>query len=178
MQCQITTNISCLLFVFAGTIWLGSSPLNTVMLLWVNMIMDTLAALALATERPSPTIIRQAPLKPGEYILNSVMWRQIYGVTLYQIFALFIGVWFGQSMWDNATYSKDDPSDEESKKYICMLFNIYVFMQLFNYLNCRIPNPKSINIFQNFFSNPLFFIVWLGAILLQIIFCQWGGYAF
>lgn len=148
------------------------------MLLWVNMIMDTLAALALATERPSPTIIRQAPLKPGEYILNSVMWRQIYGVTLYQLFALLIGVCFGQSMWDNATYSKDDPSDDESKKYICMLFNIYVFMQLFNYLNCRIPNPKSINIFQNFFSNPLFFIVWLGAVLLQIIFCQWGGYAF
>jgi len=47
------------------------------------MIMDTLAALALATERPHPAIIRTPPVKKGEDIMVATMWRQIYGVGIY-----------------------------------------------------------------------------------------------
>jgi len=54
---------------------MGEVPLGTVQLLWINLIMDTFAALALATERPHPSIIRTPPVKKGDLIMTRIMWR-------------------------------------------------------------------------------------------------------
>jgi Ca2+-transporting ATPase len=62
----VTVNFAALAFVFIGAVFRGQSPLTTVQLLWINLIMDTLAALALATERPHPSIIRNPPIKKGD----------------------------------------------------------------------------------------------------------------
>jgi len=61
LQFQITCNLSCLLVVGIGYIYLFESPLNAIMLLWINMIMDTMAALALATTPPFTNIMKQGP---------------------------------------------------------------------------------------------------------------------
>jgi len=55
IQFQLTVNISCILVVFIGSISLGMSPFTAMQLLWINLIMDVLAAIALATEAPHPT---------------------------------------------------------------------------------------------------------------------------
>jgi len=62
--------------------------------------MDTLAALALATEKPHPSIIKSPPLKHGDNILTPVVWRQIYGVSLYIIIVMVILMVFGKMMWN------------------------------------------------------------------------------
>jgi magnesium-transporting ATPase (P-type) len=63
------------------------------------MIMDTLAALALATERPHPSIIRTPPTRKGDLIITPVMWRQIYGISLYMVFVMIIQLAFSGMIW-------------------------------------------------------------------------------
>merc|ERR1719218_459766 len=69
LQFQLTVNVSVLLLVIAGILFFGESPLNAVQLLWVNLIMDTFAAIALATEPPLPSVIKGAPFKEKASIL-------------------------------------------------------------------------------------------------------------
>ena len=62
-----------------GGIFLGDSPLTSIQMLWVNLIMDTFAALALATEPPKEDIIKGRPYSKNESILTDVMWRNVLG---------------------------------------------------------------------------------------------------
>jgi len=68
-------NFSCLAVEFFGAAIMGEVPLSSVQLLWINLIMDTFAALALASEKPHPSIIRTPPTKEGELVVTKVMWR-------------------------------------------------------------------------------------------------------
>jgi len=69
--------------------------------------MDTFAALALATERPHPSIIKNPPIKRGDQIMTPVLWRQIYGMSIYMVTVLVIIMFFGELMW-NIPYEKTD----------------------------------------------------------------------
>jgi len=80
---QITASLSCLVIVLLGTSTMGKSPLNTPQLLWLNVIIDALAALALATEPPHVSVLKLKPFKRNEDMLNKVMWRQIIGIGMY-----------------------------------------------------------------------------------------------
>jgi magnesium-transporting ATPase (P-type) len=101
-------NFTALVFIFIGAISLGETPLTAVQLLWINLIMDTFAALALATERPHPSIIKNPPIKKGDQIMTPVLWRQIYGMSLYMVIVLVVLMFFGEMMWD-IPYAKADP---------------------------------------------------------------------
>lgn len=63
--------------VFLGSVILRSSPLNAVQMLWVNLVMDTLGALALSTEPPADDILDRQPEDPNGQIISPVMWRNI-----------------------------------------------------------------------------------------------------
>jgi len=65
--------------VFAGACLFGEEPLTAVQLLWVNLIMDTFAALALATEPPNDFLLDRMPSKKSDAIVNAVMWRNVIG---------------------------------------------------------------------------------------------------
>jgi magnesium-transporting ATPase (P-type) len=69
--------------------------------------MDTFAAVALASEKPHPSIIRTPPTKPGVNVLTKQVWRQIYGVAIWNIIVITILVLFGQYMWD-LDFQKND----------------------------------------------------------------------
>jgi len=69
--------------VFIGYVVLRDSPLNAVQMLWVNLIMDTLAALALATEPPLPHLLERAPYPKNAPIISVSMWRNILGHSIY-----------------------------------------------------------------------------------------------
>jgi magnesium-transporting ATPase (P-type) len=69
--------------VFLGGAVITDPPLTSVQMLWVNLIMDTFAALALATEPPSDELLNHPPHTRHEKIVNSVMWRNIIGQALY-----------------------------------------------------------------------------------------------
>jgi len=65
--------------VFFGSVFLKDSPLNAVQMLWVNLIMDTLGALALATEPPSSSILKRKPYPKDDPIVTKIMWRNVFG---------------------------------------------------------------------------------------------------
>ena len=70
IQFQVTFNLSTLAIVFFGCATKGESPLNVVQLLWINLVMDTLAAIALGSERPHPSIIKNPPFKEKEQVVT------------------------------------------------------------------------------------------------------------
>lgn len=70
IQFQLTVNIVALILCFLGSVILNKSPLTSVQMLWVNLIMDTFAALALATEPPSNEVLKRNPVSTNEYIVS------------------------------------------------------------------------------------------------------------
>lgn len=83
-------------------------PLTAVQMLWVNLIMDTFAALALATEPPSDALLDRAPQSRFEKIVNPIMWRNIIGQGVYQILILLMMLFFGQSLY-GLPFQQSDP---------------------------------------------------------------------
>jgi hypothetical protein len=82
--------------VFFGSLMLSDSPLNAVQMLWVNLIMDTLAALALATEPPDLNILERMPQPSSTSIVTEIMWRNVYGHAIYQMIVLVVVIFVGQ----------------------------------------------------------------------------------
>ena len=100
LQFQITVNFSILVIIFIGVIFLTESPFNAVMLIWINLVMDVLGALALATAAPLPSAIYEPAITDGTDILSKVVWRQIYGITIWNIVVMTIIIVFCRSIFN------------------------------------------------------------------------------
>jgi P-type Ca2+ transporter type 2B len=83
LQFQLTVNVVAMFIVFFGGVIVKEPPLTSVQMLWVNLIMDTCGALALATEPPSEDILDHPPYKRTERIVTSIMWRNILGQAIF-----------------------------------------------------------------------------------------------
>lgn len=79
LQFQLSVNVVAMFIVFFGSVVLRDSPLNAVQMLWVNLVMDTLGALALATEPPAFDILERQPYNKNDPIVSKVMWRNVFG---------------------------------------------------------------------------------------------------
>jgi Ca2+ transporting ATPase len=90
IQFQLTVNVVAMFIVFFSSVILKDSPLNAVQMLWVNLIMDTMAALALATEPPAVDVLERQPYSKSAPIVTEIMWRNIFGHAIYQIIALVV----------------------------------------------------------------------------------------
>jgi P-type E1-E2 ATPase len=75
LQFQLTANFTALIVVFIGAVTKGTATFGVVQLLWLNLIMDTFAAVALGSEKPHPSIIKSPPIKENEQIMTITMWR-------------------------------------------------------------------------------------------------------
>lgn len=101
----------------------GNAPLTAVQLLWVNMIMDTLGALALATEPPDDSLMKKAPVgRTGKFITN-VMWRNIVGQSLFQ----FVVIWYLQTQ---GKYLFGLEGSDADNVLNTIIFNTFVFCQV------------------------------------------------
>ena len=112
-------------------------------MLWVNLIMDTFAALALATEPPTDDLMDRKPQNKDESIISAVMWRNIFGQAIYQVAVILGLLIYGQELF-NLPYDKETPfyTKEEflpTNKTIVytIVFQCFVFMQCFNQINAR-----------------------------------------
>jgi Ca2+ transporting ATPase len=94
LQFQLSVNVVAMFIVFFGSVILKDSPLTAVQMLWVNLIMDTLGALALATEPPTDDILLRQPYKKDNLIITPVMWRNVFGHGVYQIIVLMIVMFY------------------------------------------------------------------------------------
>jgi len=100
LQFQITVNIVALLIVFIGSAAGFDPPLNAIMMLWVNLIMDTMGALALATEPPTMKLLERLPYKKTASLLSIPMWRNILTQAFFQLALLLWLLFGGPSFFD------------------------------------------------------------------------------
>jgi len=126
LQFQITVNITAVLLTFVTAVSSGSesSVLTAVQLLWVNLIMDTLAALALATDPPTPSILNRKPDPKSAPLISITMWKMIIGESLYQLTITLILKFASSSIWQYLPY--------EAANIPTFVFNTFVWMQIFN----------------------------------------------
>lgn len=166
VQFQLTVNVVALIVNFSSACLTGSAPLTAVQLLWVNMIMDTLGALALATEPPNAELMKRAPVgRKGNFISN-VMWRNILGQSLYQ----FMVIWFLQAK-GKAIFSLD--GSDSDLVLNTLIFNSFVFCQVFNEISSR--EMEKIDVFKGILDNYVFVVVLSCTAFFQIIIIEYLG---
>lgn len=166
VQFQLTVNIVALVINFVSACITGSAPLTAVQLLWVNMIMDTLGALALATEPPNDEMMKRPPVGRGESFITKVMWRNIIGQSIYQLIVL------GVLMFGGETFLNIKGAD--SKTVInTLIFNSFVFCQVFNEVNSR--EMEKINVFRGLLSNWVFIGVISATVVFQVVIIEFLG---
>ena len=137
--------------------------------------MDTLAALALASEKPHGNIIRTPPIRSYDNIISNLVWRQIYGIDLYIIIVMIINIIFVPTIWANDAYV---PDSTKADHYHTIMFAVFMYMQIFNFFNARIINPKAHNICEKIYNNLFFPIVVVICFLAQFALCAIGSLGF
>ncbi|KAL4492150.1 hypothetical protein ABPG73_003098 [Tetrahymena malaccensis] len=172
---ELTINVVALFMAFLGGLVFRESPFNTIQILWVNLMQDTMAALALATEPPNDELLKRKPVKRTDAIVTPTMWKGIILQSIYQIVVLCVILFKGPSLFDVENGIQNKDWTEENGVHLTMFFNIFVFLSVFNEINCRKLKPSEINVFQGFFNNPLFLFIIVSTIFVQILMVQLGG---
>ncbi|MED6216132.1 Calcium-transporting ATPase 9, plasma membrane-type [Stylosanthes scabra] len=124
IQFQLTVNVAALVINVVAAISSGDVPLNAVQLLWVNLIMDTLGALALATEPPTDSLMRRAPVGRREPLITNVMWRNLVVQAIYQVTVLLVLNFAGDSF-----LPKQETKSLENQTKNTLIFNAFVLCQ-------------------------------------------------
>lgn len=243
LQFQLAVNLVALFLVFISAIAGFEVPLNAVQLLWVNLVMDTMGALALGMEEPTPELLQRRPYKRTASLISWPMYRNIIFQAFFQLLMLLLllfqgAQWFDVSKgigcvdykvksynqrWDlgnreispwgtfacndfntycdgeglecfeekrvlmgNGTayhLAMSDLEDFDSKCLECkkedythntIIFNTFIFCQVFNEYNARSIFDEW-NAFKNIQHNPIFILITLITIGFQIILVNFGG---
>jgi len=172
LQFQITVNITAVLLTFISAVSSDeqTSVLTAVQLLWVNLIMDTFAALALATDPPTRGLLNRKPDPKSAPLITLRMWKMIIGQAIYQLVVTLILYFAGEKI-----LSYDSP--EEKERMPTLVFNTFVWMQIFNSLNNR-RLDNHFNVFEGITHNWFFVIILLIMIGGQTLIIFVGGRAF
>nr|OQO28236.1 hypothetical protein B0A51_05386 [Rachicladosporium sp. CCFEE 5018] len=172
LQFQITVNITAVALAFISAVSSSKeqSVLTAVQLLWVNLIMDTMAALALATDPPTRKILNRKPDPKSAPLISVRMWKMIIGQAIYQLTITLILYFAGAKIFKYET-------KEEVVELQTMIFNTFVWMQIFNALNNRRLDNR-FNIFEGVLKNPYFMAIFLIMIAGQVLIIFVGGRAF
>jgi len=142
-------------------------PLNAVMMLWVNMIMDTMGALALGTEPPSPDLLDRRPYKRDASLISNQMIRNIAVQFLYQMAVLaYLLLHDGTPEHFNTVPG--------SPTHTTIIFNTFVYCQIFNEINAR-SIGDSMNVFKGLFRNHLFLCIVFFTVVAQYLIVEYGG---
>lgn len=146
--------------------------LKAVQLLWVNLIMDTFAALALATDPPTEKILDRPPQGKDKPLITTTMWKQITGQNIYKLTVIFVLYFAGG---DILGYDLSIP--EKKLELDTVIFNSFVWMQIFNIFNNRRLDNK-LNVLEGILRNFFFIGIVVLIIGLQVMIVFVGGRAF
>lgn len=173
LQFQLTVNIVAVLVAFIGACAVDDTPLKAVQMLWVNLIMDTFASLALATEPPTAELLLRKPYGRTTPLISRTMTKNILGQAIYQLIIIFVLLFKGHALLDIDSGLGAKPGDPPTQHFT-FIFNTFVMMTLFNEINSRKIHGQR-NIFSGIFTNPIFYTIWIGTFVAQIILVQYGG---
>ncbi|CAG9318953.1 unnamed protein product [Blepharisma stoltei] len=207
LQFQLSVNLTAVVVAIVGVVSIKSTVLTAVQLLWVNLIMNTFASLALATESPSESLLTRKPNSPKDSIITNLMYKHIFGQSFLQISVIlamvFAGEWFlpeyGNTSDMSVLVNPDDSSMvrsgrpyhlDGSKDYIDFYDDpdygpsrhfTYIFniFVLFQLFN-EINSRKLRDewwIFSNIRKSKFFIPIWLFTFVVQVIMVEFGSIA-
>ncbi|XP_075040057.1 plasma membrane calcium-transporting ATPase 2 isoform X16 [Mixophyes fleayi] len=176
LQFQLTVNVVAVIVAFTGACITQDSPLKAVQMLWVNLIMDTFASLALATEPPTESLLLRKPYGRNKPLISQTMMKNILGHAVYQLTLIFTLLFVGEQIF-NIDSGRNAPLHSPPSEHYTIIFNTFVMMQLFNEINARKIHGER-NVFDGIFRNPIFCTIVLGTFAIQIVIVQFGGKPF
>ncbi|KAM3844131.1 plasma membrane calcium-transporting ATPase 3 isoform 6-T6 [Vipera latastei] len=176
LQFQLTVNVVAVIVAFTGACITQDSPLKAVQMLWVNLIMDTFASLALATEPPTEALLLRRPYGRNKPLISRTMMKNILGHAVYQLIIIFTLLFVGEVIFD-IDCGRNAPLHSPPSEHYTIIFNTFVMMQLFNEINARKIHGER-NVFDGIFGNPIFCSIVLGTFGIQIVIVQFGGKPF
>lgn len=176
LQFQLTVNLVAVTLTLISAVTIGDSPLRALQLLWVNLIMDTLASLALATESPSANLLKRKPYGRNKSLISRRMWVFMVCHSLYQLAVLFTLLFAGPTLL-NIDSGHDRGLRAPPGYHFTVIFNTFVLMQIFNELNARKIHGEW-NIFSGIHRNYVFLCVVVGQVTVQAILVQFGDIVF
>uniref|UniRef100_A0A3B3U9B1 Calcium-transporting ATPase n=1 Tax=Poecilia latipinna TaxID=48699 RepID=A0A3B3U9B1_9TELE len=176
LQFQLTVNVVAVIVAFTGACITQDSPLKAVQMLWVNLIMDTFASLALATEPPTEALLLRKPYGRNKPLISRTMMKNILGHAVYQLTTIFTLLFVGEKLF-NIDSGRNAPLHAPPSEHYTIVFNTFVLMQLFNEINARKIHGER-NVFEGVFNNPIFCSIVLGTFIIQILIVQIGGKPF
>ncbi len=160
---QLTINFCAISLSIIGPFIGIDTPITVIQMLWINMVMDTLAGLAFAYEPPLLEYMKEYPKKKEEAIINSYMMQQIVVTGLYSalLCILFLKLpviqkWFS---WNNA-------------EFMTAFFGLFIFIDIFNSFNAR---TARLNLLAHIWENKVFLAIMIFVITVQIILIYYGG---
>ena len=162
---QLTVNVAAISIAFIGPFLGFKLPLTMIQLLWVNLIMDTLAALAFSGEPPLPDHMEEKPKKRDENIITSGMWQSIL---FNGFFMTAVCLVFLKSKWIGELFTGPEA-------FMTAFFGVFVFLNNFNKFNVRV---EGMNLLAHIFLNKGFIRVVGMIFLIQIVITYAGGEMF
>ena len=163
---QLTINLTAMLIVLLGTLLGHDLPLTVTQMLWVNLIMDTFAAGALASLPPEERVMKLAPRDSSAFIITPSMRINIILTGLFFVVSL---LWLMLEMGDG--------SGSLSRYDLSMFFTIFVMLQFWNMFNAKSFNSGG-SAFRGIIKSPGFLLVSLLIVLGQVLIVRFGGDVF
>lgn len=152
---QLSVNVSAILLALIGPFIGVPSPITVVQMLWINMVMDTLAGLAFSYEVPRIEYMKEPPKKKEENILNKYMINEILSSGLYSLVLciVFLKLPIIKSLF------------VDNNHFMTSFFCLFIFLATFNAFNAR---THRLNIFAHLSENKIFLLIILFIIIVQI----------
>lgn len=162
---QLTINICAISLSIIGPFIGIDTPITVIQMLWINMVMDTLAGLAFSFEPPLLEYMKEPPKKKEEPILNSYMKHEIFFTGIYSaiLSIIFLKLPFFKELFR---------PNYQDKYFMTAFFGLFIFMGIFNCFNAR---TCRLNLFSNILKNKAFIIVIIFVLLVQLILIYYGG---
>ncbi|MDO4550384.1 MAG: calcium-translocating P-type ATPase, PMCA-type [Planctomycetia bacterium] len=184
LQFQLSVNVVALLCALIGPMIGVPLPLTVTQLLWINIIMDTFAALALSTEPPRSYTMKEKPISRNAHIITSTMGVSILVVSLYQVAILFLALFGGWFLTENNVYNfiVSPTSAEyrtENLEALTVFFTILIMFQFWHKINCRSLRHNE-SPFSLLTKNKMFIGIITVITVVQILMVQspWAGEIF
>lgn len=162
---QLTINVAAVMISFVSPLLGMENPLSITQILWVNLVMDTLAALAFGGEPALARFMKEKPKKRDENIVSKYMWSSILTGALltFVLSMVFLLADFPKSLFR---------VDENNAYLLTGYFAFFIFISVFNAFNAR---TEKINIFDNLFANKGFLRIIALIVVVQVIMTYLGG---
>jgi Ca2+-transporting ATPase len=174
IQFQLTINVSALAIAFLGPFLSLRPPFTILQLLWINVIMDTFAAMALCSEPPRENLMRKPPKQRNESILTRDMLLNIF-VTAGFFVVVMIGLLLGMQHF--GLFAGEGPQTSDfhlTVRQVTIFFTVYVFFQVWNQINCRSLTPEESGL-HRLFENPTFLLIASLTVVGQVLIVTLGG---